>query len=77
MVKISRLHVLIATEFYIFLQDVGYITLFRLDEETEELHHDRVPLSLGKVLQQARASKNWTQKDLSAVSLLLLDYLLK
>ncbi|CAJ0586482.1 unnamed protein product, partial [Mesorhabditis spiculigera] len=36
-----------------------------LDEETEELHHDRVSLNLGKVMQQARATKGWTQKDLS------------
>ncbi|VDO28252.1 unnamed protein product [Heligmosomoides polygyrus] len=36
-----------------------------LDEETEELHHDRVPLCLGKAIQQARQAKEWTQKDLS------------
>ncbi len=40
----------------------------RLDEETEELHHERVSLTLGKVLQQARQAKEWTQKDLSTVS---------
>uniref|UniRef100_A0A8R1DQN0 HTH cro/C1-type domain-containing protein n=1 Tax=Caenorhabditis japonica TaxID=281687 RepID=A0A8R1DQN0_CAEJA len=37
----------------------------RLDEETEELHHEKVTLSLGKVMQQARGTKGWTQKDLS------------
>ncbi|VDM48059.1 unnamed protein product [Toxocara canis] len=37
----------------------------RLDEETEELHHERVSLSLGKVIQQARQAKEWTQKDLA------------
>ncbi|KAI6222454.1 HTH cro/C1-type domain-containing protein [Aphelenchoides fujianensis] len=37
----------------------------RLDEETEVLHHEKVPLELGKILQQARQSKEWTQKDLS------------
>ncbi|VDK52590.1 unnamed protein product [Anisakis simplex] len=37
----------------------------RLDEETEELHHERVSLTLGKVLQQARQAKEWTQKDLA------------
>ncbi|CAJ0917928.1 unnamed protein product, partial [Mesorhabditis belari] len=37
----------------------------RLDEETEQLHHDRVSLSLGKVMQQARAVKEWTQKELA------------
>ncbi|VDK63260.1 unnamed protein product [Cylicostephanus goldi] len=40
----------------------------RLDEETEELHHERVSLSLGKAMQQARQAKEWTQKDLSTVS---------
>jgi len=37
----------------------------RLDDETEELKHDHVTLELGKVLQQARQTKEWTQKDLS------------
>ncbi|KAI6175620.1 Endothelial differentiation-related factor 1 [Aphelenchoides bicaudatus] len=36
----------------------------RLDDETEELHHEKVTLELGKVLQQARMAKEWTQKDL-------------
>ncbi|KAI1706293.1 multiprotein bridging factor 1 domain-containing protein [Ditylenchus destructor] len=37
----------------------------KLDEETEELHHERVTLSLGHVLQQARQAKEWSQKDLA------------
>ncbi|VDN05555.1 unnamed protein product [Thelazia callipaeda] len=37
----------------------------RLYEETEELHHQRVPLTLGKVIQKARQAKDWTQKDLA------------
>ena len=37
----------------------------RLDEETEELHHERVSLSLGKTIQQARQAKEWSQKDLA------------
>ena len=36
-----------------------------LDAETEELHHDRVPLSLGRAIQQARQAKEMTQKDLA------------
>lgn len=44
----------------------------RLDEETEELHHDKVPLCLGKAMQQARQAKEWTQKDLSTVPFLYL-----
>lgn len=40
----------------------------KLDRETEELHHDRVPLEVGKVIQQGRQSKGMTQKDLATVS---------
>ncbi|CAB3406053.1 unnamed protein product [Caenorhabditis bovis] len=46
-------------------QHTAHKNTLRLDEETEELHHERVTLSLGKIMQQARAAKNWTQKDLS------------
>lgn len=41
----------------------------KLDRETEELHHDRVTLEVGKVIQQGRQSKGLTQKDLATVSL--------
>ncbi|KAK5611720.1 Endothelial differentiation- factor 1 [Crenichthys baileyi] len=37
----------------------------KLDRETEELHHDRVPLEVGKVIQQGRQEKGMTQKDLA------------
>uniref|UniRef100_A0A8C5WPN1 Endothelial differentiation related factor 1 n=1 Tax=Laticauda laticaudata TaxID=8630 RepID=A0A8C5WPN1_LATLA len=37
----------------------------KLDRETEELHHDRVPLEVGKVIQQGRQNKGLTQKDLA------------
>lgn len=40
----------------------------KLDRETEELHHDRVPLEVGKVIQQGRQGKGLTQKDLATVS---------
>lgn len=40
----------------------------KLDRETEELHHDRVTLEVGKVIQQGRQSKGLTQKDLATVS---------
>lgn len=36
-----------------------------LDAETEELHHEKVPLSLSRAIQQARQAKEWTQKDLA------------
>ncbi|XP_030647148.1 endothelial differentiation-related factor 1 homolog isoform X1 [Chanos chanos] len=37
----------------------------KLDRETEELHHNRVPLEVGKVIQQGRQDKGLTQKDLA------------
>ncbi|MGH0175882.1 UNVERIFIED_CONTAM: hypothetical protein FKN15_071596 [Acipenser sinensis] len=37
----------------------------KLDRETEELHHQRVPLEVGKVIQQGRQNKGMTQKDLA------------
>ncbi|KAH3705663.1 endothelial differentiation-related factor 1-like [Dreissena polymorpha] len=37
----------------------------KLDRETEELHHEHVPLDLAKLIQQARQAKGWTQKELA------------
>ncbi|XP_006898630.1 PREDICTED: endothelial differentiation-related factor 1-like isoform X1 [Elephantulus edwardii] len=37
----------------------------KLDRETEELHHNRVTLEVGKVVQQGQQSKGLTQKDLA------------
>lgn len=37
----------------------------KLDRETEELHHQRVPLEVGKVIQRGRQDKGMTQKDLA------------
>ncbi|TKS84376.1 Endothelial differentiation-related factor 1 -like protein [Collichthys lucidus] len=37
----------------------------KLDRETEELHHDRVPLEVGKVIQLGRQENGLTQKDLA------------
>lgn len=36
-----------------------------LDAETEELKHKHVDLSVGKLIQQGRAAKEMTQKDLA------------
>lgn len=41
----------------------------KLDRETEELHHDRVTLEVGKVIQKGRQDKGLTQKDLATVSM--------
>ena len=37
----------------------------KLDRETEELKVDRVPMTVGKAIQKARAAKEWSQKDLA------------
>ncbi|XP_015598397.1 endothelial differentiation-related factor 1 homolog [Cephus cinctus] len=37
----------------------------KLDRETEELKHDKVPLDLGKLIQQGRQNKGMSQKDLA------------
>ncbi|KAG9281898.1 endothelial differentiation-related factor 1 homolog [Astyanax mexicanus] len=37
----------------------------KLDRETEELQHQRVPLEVGKVIQRGRQDKGMTQKDLA------------
>lgn len=39
----------------------------KLDRETEELHHDRVSLSVARAIQQGRQAKGITQKDLATV----------
>lgn len=36
-----------------------------LDRETDELHHERVSLSLTRAMQQARQAKGMTQKELA------------
>jgi len=37
----------------------------KLDRETEELHHDTIDLSIARLIQQARQSKEMTQKELA------------
>lgn len=37
----------------------------KLDRETEELKHDRITVDVGRLIQQGRQGKNWTQKDLA------------
>ncbi|PSN40497.1 Endothelial differentiation-related factor 1 [Blattella germanica] len=37
----------------------------KLDRETEELKHDKIPLDLGRLIQQGRQSKGWSQKELA------------
>lgn len=40
----------------------------KLDRETEELKHDKIPVELGKIIQQGRSAKGLSQKDLATVS---------
>lgn len=40
----------------------------KLDRETEELKHDKVPIDLGRLIQQGRQAKGLNQKDLATVS---------
>lgn len=37
----------------------------KLDRETEELHHSKIGLDVGRLIQQSRQAKNLTQKDLA------------
>jgi len=37
----------------------------KLDRETEELHHDKVGIDVGKLIQQGRQARGMTQKDLA------------
>ncbi|CAN7993616.1 unnamed protein product [Ixodes hexagonus] len=37
----------------------------KLDRETEELHHNRIGLDVGRLIQQGRQAKSLTQKDLA------------
>ena len=38
-----------------------------MDRETEELKHDKIPLDLGRLIQQGRQAKGWSQKELATV----------
>ncbi|CAF2155035.1 unnamed protein product, partial [Rotaria magnacalcarata] len=37
----------------------------KLDRETEELKHEKIPVDVGKLIQQGRQAKGWTQKELA------------
>ncbi len=43
----------------------------KLDRESEELKHDKIPLDVGKIIQQGRQNKGLSQKDLATVSVSL------
>nr|CAG4648999.1 EOG090X0ILG [Polyphemus pediculus] len=37
----------------------------KLDQESEELKHDKIPLEIGKLIQKGRQDKGFTQKELA------------
>lgn len=43
----------------------------KLDRETEELKHDKIPHEVGKIIQDGRKSKGLKQSELAAVSISL------
>lgn len=46
----------------------------KLDRESEELKHDKIPLDVGKIIQQGRNAKGLSQKDLATVYAFLFLY---
>lgn len=43
----------------------GDLNTARLDQETDELKHSKVPMDVGKLIQKGRQAKEMTQKDLA------------
>lgn len=44
----------------------------KLDRETEELKHDKIPLEVGKIIQEGRKAKGLKQSELAAVRIFTL-----
>lgn len=42
----------------------------KLDRETDELRHKKIPVEIGKLIQQGRNAKGLTQKDLATVRII-------
>ena len=49
-------------------QHVVTKNIAKLDRETEELKHEKITLDTGKLIQQGRQGKGWSQKELATVS---------
>lgn len=43
------------------------LNVARLDRETDELEHKRVPAEVGRAIIKARTEKGWNQKELAVV----------
>lgn len=50
-------------------QHVVSMNVAKLDRETEELKHEKINLITGKLIQQGRQTKGWSQKELATVSI--------
>ncbi|EEB11765.1 conserved hypothetical protein [Pediculus humanus corporis] len=46
-------------------QHVVTKNIAKLDRETEELKHEKITLDTGKLIQQGRQGKGWSQKELA------------
>jgi putative transcription factor len=56
-------------------QHAGASNATKLDAETDANHIPTVPLDVGRAIQQARQTKEWTQKELAQVGgIILFEY---
>ncbi|KAL0280503.1 UNVERIFIED_CONTAM: hypothetical protein PYX00_001772 [Menopon gallinae] len=46
-------------------QHVVSMNVAKLDRETEELKHEKINLNTGRLIQQGRQAKGWSQKELA------------
>lgn len=47
-----------------------------MDRETEELKHEKVPIDLGRLIQQGRQAKGFNQKELATVRIFHIYFIL-
>lgn len=75
---LSTSDIFIANSLYFNLHSVGAGTnkqhvitknTAKLDRETEELKHDKIPHEVGKIIQEGRKLKGLKQSELAAVSI--------
>ncbi|VDP15538.1 unnamed protein product [Soboliphyme baturini] len=46
-------------------QHVAVKDISQLDNEFEDMHHDKIPLEIGRLIQSGRQAKEWSQSDLA------------
>lgn len=57
-------------------QHVATKNTAKLDRENDELKHEKIPMEVGKIIQQGRNAKGLSQKDLATVCTLVFLYIL-